>query len=159
MAKSSHIVLTSIVALAVLTAAGCVNSATPSPSPSPAPSGAPVLFERTTWTLTSFVTEGGTTNVLPNTTITITFSGGNATGSAGCNGYFAHYELSGHNITITSLGSTLMYCTNPGVMTQETTYVQLLQNIAAYAISADTLSLVNGAGQVQLVFRAVNATA
>ena len=159
MTKSSLIVLTSIVAIAALTAAGCVNSAAPSPSPSPAPSGAPVLLEGTMWTLTSFVTEGGTTNVLPNTTITITFNGGNATGSAGCNRYFAHYELSGHNITITSLGSTLMYCGNPGVMIQETTYEQLLQSTAAYAISGDTLSLINGAGQDQLVFRAVNATA
>lgn len=160
MAKRSLIVLTSIVIFAALAAAGCANSTTPSSSPSPVASEAPVPLEGTTWTLTSLLTEEGTTNVLSNTTITAAFNNGNVTGSSGCNHYFAHYDLSGqNNITFTSLGSTLMYCTTPGVMTQETTYERLLQNTTTYAMRADTLSLLNGDGQVLLLFRAANITA
>ncbi|MGZ4936305.1 MAG: META domain-containing protein [Halobacteriota archaeon] len=160
MAKRSLIVLTSIVILAALMAAGCVNSTTPSSSPSPASAEALAPFEGTAWTLTSLLTEEGTTNVLPNTTITAAFNNGNATGSSGCNRYFGHYDLSGqNNITFTSLGSTVMYCDTPGVMTQETTYMALLQNTTTYTMSADTLSLLNGVGQVQLRFSPVNATA
>lgn len=159
MAKSSIILLTSIVILAVLTTAGCVNNTTPSSSPSTITAEATTL-EGTTWTLTSLQTEEGTTKVLPNTTITAAFNNGNATGSSGCNHYFARYGLSGqNNITFSSLGSTVMYCTNPGVMTQETSYLRLLQNITAYTVTADTLALFNKGGQVQLVFKAVNATA
>lgn len=160
MAKRSLIVLTGIVILVVFAAAGCVNSTTSPSSPSSAPSKAAVPLEGTSWTLTSLVTEEGSTNVLPNTTITATFINGNVTGSSGCNRYFGHYELSDQsNVTFTSLGSTVMYCETPGVMDQETTYMALLQNTAGYTMNADTLSLLNGAGQVQLIFHSVNATA
>ncbi len=160
MAKRSLIALTGIVILLVLAAAGCVNSTTPPSGPSSAPSEATGPLEGTSWTLTSLVTEDGTTHVLPNTTITATFIDGNVTGSSGCNRYFGHYELSDQsNVTFTSLGSTVMYCETPGVMDQETTYMALLQNSTAYTTSADTLSLLNGTGQVQLTFRPLNATA
>ncbi len=159
MAKRSLTVLTSIVILAALAVAGCVNSTTSS-SPSPASSGASGPLEGTNWTLTSLMAEEGTTNVLPNTTVSAAFYNGNVTGSSGCNRYFGHYELSGqNNITFTSLGSTVMYCDVPGVMTQEVTYMSLLQNTTTYTVSAGTLSLSNGAGQVQLSFSAANATA
>ena len=158
MVKPALIVLASIVTITVLTA-GCINSTTPPPSPSPTASGTSAALEGTTWSLTSLVTEGTATDVLPNTTVTVSFDNGNVTGSSGCNRYFGHYELSDKNITFTSLGSTLMYCTDPGVMTQETTYMQLLLNATAYVISEDTLSLVNADGQDQLIFTAVNGTA
>ncbi len=159
MVDRSLIVLTSIVTLVVLMTAGCVNSTTPTSSPSTIVAKASPL-EGTTWTLTSLQTEDGTANALPNTTVTAAFNNGNVTGSSGCNHYFAHYDLSGqNNITFISLGSTVMYCTDPGVMDQETTYVRLLQNTTAYVTSVDTLSLLNGGGQVQLVYRAGNATA
>ncbi len=158
MVKPVLIALVSTVIVAALTA-GCVNSITPSPSPSPTVSNTSAALEGTTWSLTSLVTEGITTDVLPNTTVTIAFDNGNVTGSAGCNRYFSHYESSDQNIAFTSIGSTLMYCTDPGVMTQETTYMQHLQNTTAYAISDDTLSLVNADGQDQLVFAMVNGTA
>ncbi len=159
MSRRSRIVLASIVTLIVLMTAGCVNSTTSTPSPSMGPSKAPPSLEGTTWMLSSLLTKEGTTNVLPNTTVTASFTNGNVTGSSGCNRYFGHYELSGQqNITFASLGSTVMYCESPGVMTQETTYILLLQNTTSYTMSANTLSLLNGVGQVQLVFSMANAT-
>ncbi len=158
MAKRSLILLASIIILAVFTTAGCVNSSAPESGPS-SPVTKAATLEGTTWALTSLQTEEGTTNVLPNTTVTAAFNHGNVTGSSGCNHYFGRYDLSGqNNITFTSLGSTVMYCTNPRVMTQEVTYTRLLQNTTTYTMNADSLSLFNEGGQVLLKFNAVNAS-
>ena len=117
-------------------------------------------LEQTAWVLTSFATETGQENLLSNTTVTATFDNGNITGSAGCNRYSAGYQLSGNGIAISSITSTLMYCTAPdGVMTQETTYLLLLKNVTEYTISNDRLTLSNELGGAQLVFNAAaNAT-
>jgi len=157
MAKSSLILLISLLLLATLSVSGCTSSLSPSPHPSSAPS-APSL-EKTAWLLTSYATETGQENVLSNTTVTATFDNGNITGSAGCNRYSAGYQLSGNGIAISSITSTLMYCTAPdGVMTQESTYLLLLKNVTAYTISNDRLTLSNDLGDAQLVFNVANAT-
>jgi len=160
MAKNSTILLMSVLLLATLSASGCANSVSPSPHPSSAPSAPSIRLEQTAWVLTSFATETGQENVLSNTTVTANFDNGNITGSAGCNRYSAGYQLSGNGIAISSITSTLMYCTAPdGVMTQETTYLLLLKNVTAYAISNDRLTLSNELGDAQLVFNAAaNAT-
>jgi heat shock protein HslJ len=160
MAKNAIILLISVLLLATLSVSGCVNNVSPSPHPSSAPSAPSVPLERTAWALTSLGTETSQENVLSNTTVTATFDNGNITGSAGCNRYSAGYQLSGNGITISSITSTLMYCTAPnGVMTQETTYLLLLKNVTTYAISNDQLTLSNEQGGAQLVFNAAaNAT-
>jgi heat shock protein HslJ len=157
MTKSSLILLVSVLLLATLSISGCANSVSPSSHPSSAPSS-PSL-EQTAWVLTSFATETGQENVLSNTTVTATFDNGNITGSAGCNRYSAGYQLSGNGIAISSITSTLMYCTAPdGVMTQESTYLLLLKNVTAYTINNGQLTLSNDLGDGQLVFNAATAT-
>ncbi len=158
MAKRSLIALTIIVTLTILIA-GCVGSSPSPSSPSPETSNATVPLEGTNWTLISLLTEERITNVLPNTTITAVFSDGNVTGSSGCNDYSAQYNVSGRDtITFASLRSTLMYCSDPGVMEQETAYISLLQNTTAYTINGDALSFLNEMGRVQLFLKAENAT-
>jgi heat shock protein HslJ len=157
LSKTTVILLISVLLLATLSVSGCANTMSPSPHPSSAPS-APSL-EKTAWLLTSFATETGQENVLSNTTVTATFDNGNITGSAGCNRYSAGYQLSGNGIAVSSITSTLMYCTAPdGVMTQESTYLLLLKNVTAYTINNDRLTLSNELGHAQLVFNAANAT-
>jgi heat shock protein HslJ len=153
MAKTSTILLVSVSILATMCASGCADRMSP---PSSTSSGSPSLqLEQTTWALTSYATETGQKNVLSNTTITARFDNGNITGTAGCNRYAAGYQLSGNGITISSILSTLMYCTAPdGVMTQETTYLVLLKNVTAYTISNEQLTLSDAAGDSQLVFKA-----
>ncbi|MGA7076538.1 MAG: META domain-containing protein [Halobacteriota archaeon] len=159
MAKNSTILLMSVLLLLMLSVSGCANSVSPSPHPSSAPSTPSYRLEPTAWALTSFATETGQENLLSNTTVTATFDNGNITGSAGCNRYSAGYQLSGNGIAISSITSTLMYCTAPdGVMTQETTYLLLLKNVTAYAINNDQLTLSNELGDAQLIFNAANAT-
>jgi heat shock protein HslJ len=159
MANNSLILLISVLLLATLSVSGCANSVSPSPHPSSAPSAPSLRLEQTVWALNSFATETGQENVLSNTTVTATFDNGNITGSAGCNRYSAGYHLSGNGIAISSITSTLMYCAAPdGVMTQESTYLLLLNNVTAYTISNDRLTLSNELGDAQLVFNAANAT-
>ena len=68
-----------------------------------------------TWRLTSFTSESGSAAVLPGTEVTAAFGAdGKLTGSAGCNHYFASYQLSGNGIKIGPIGSTLMYLCGAG---------------------------------------------
>jgi heat shock protein HslJ len=109
-----------------------------------------------TWRLTSFTNESGSASVLPGTAITAVFGAdGKVTGSAGCNNYFAGYQLSGNGIKIGPVGSTLMWCGQPpGVMAQETTYLKLLQGSTTYSTNGTELKLSNGTNANQLIFKA-----
>lgn len=113
MAKNAIILLVSVLLLLTLSVSGCTNSVSPSPHPSSAPSTPSLRLEQTVWALTSLGTETGQENVLSDTTVTATFDNGNITGSAGCNHYSAGYQLSGNGMAISSITSTLMYCTTP----------------------------------------------
>jgi heat shock protein HslJ len=108
-----------------------------------------------TWRLTSFTSGSGSAVVLPGTEITAVFGAdGKLTGSAGCNHYFASYQVSGNGIKTGLIGSTLMYCTEPAdVMAQETTYLKLLQGATTYSVNADELRISDGTCVNQLVFK------
>ena len=108
-----------------------------------------------TWRLTSFTNESSSVVVLPGTEITATFGAdGKLTGSAGCNNYFASYQIFGNGIKIGSIGSTLKYCAEPtGVMAQETTYLRLLQSSTTYAVTFDQLKISDRTCTNQLIFK------
>ncbi|NYT08248.1 MAG: META domain-containing protein, partial [Methanomicrobiales archaeon] len=62
------------------------------------PEPTPLSFEGTPWSLGRYKAADGTmTAVLPGTTVTALFTGGNLTGSAGCNSFFGNYSLQGEN--------------------------------------------------------------
>jgi heat shock protein HslJ len=157
MTKSSLVLLISALLLATAATVGCTSNVTPSPHTSTSSSSPSTLqLEGTTWSLTSLATETGTNNTLPNTTVTAKFDGGNITGSSGCNHYGGSYQLNKTEIKIESILSTLMFCEDPpGVMTQEASYILLLQNVTTYAISNNKLTLSDSLGNPQLVFEAV----
>jgi heat shock protein HslJ len=112
------------------------------------PEVTPLPFVGTTWSLDFYKAADGTmTAVLPATMVTALFEDGNLTGSAGCNSYFGSYTQQGQNgITIGPLGSTLMFCGEPGVMEQETAYLALLQSAVSYDISGAMLTLSDAGG-------------
>ena len=80
------------------------------------------------WFLVSFNNQGSKKKVIANTQTTIQFSTERLSGSAGCNRYFAGYQLKNrYDLTIERIGATEMACPNPvGIMQQEHTYLQLL---------------------------------
>jgi heat shock protein HslJ len=119
----------------------------------------PLPLSGTRWLLESYSLEGdGVSSVIAGTTITAEFApDGKVTGNAGCNRYFASYEVSGDTMTIGPAGSTKMYCSEPeGVMDQEARYLTLLESTAGYRIDGDQLNLLDEAGKTLLSYRAGN---
>ncbi len=108
----------------------------------------------TNWLLSSFHTTEAISSLLADTEITLMFGeDGQVTGSAGCNGYFGGYTVDGENLTIGPLGATMMACGEPeGVMAQETDYLAMLDSVATYSITGDTLTLLDANGQTLLTF-------
>jgi len=118
------------------------------------PEPTPLPFEGTAWSLDWYKAADGTmTSVLPATTVTALFENGNLTGSAGCNSYFGSYTMEGVNgIAIGSLGSTLMFCGERGVMEQETAYLTLLQSATSWDVSGAMLTLSDAGGMPVLEY-------
>jgi heat shock protein HslJ len=110
-------------------------------------------LEGTGWTLTGYLLNGTVVPVIPGTTITMDFgTEGKIGGSAGCNHYFASYEVKGTGITIGQAGSTMMYCSNPGVMDQESTYLALLTRAKTISVEGEHLTLSGEQGALILTF-------
>ena len=131
--------------ISLILAAGCIGQA---------PSG--VQLNGTGWTLTGYVHDGTPVQVLNRTTVTLAFGNdGRITGSAGCNHYFASYEVRGTGITIGQAGSTEMYCLAPGVMEQESTYLSLLGQAKTVTVDGDHLTLSDAKGTPVLSFNKI----
>ena len=114
---------------------------------------APEPLVGTNWTLESFHTADAVSSVIADTTITAVFGEeGRVSGSAGCNRYFAQYNVTGTSLSIGPAGSTKMFCGTPGVMQQESTYLTLLSQVKTFTIKGDRLSLADAKGATILSF-------
>jgi heat shock protein HslJ len=130
-----------MILIPLLLVAGCTGQA-----PEPRLSG-------TGWTLTDYVHNGTPVQALTTTKVTLDFGNdGQITGTAGCNHYFASYEVKGTAITIGQAGSTMMYCAEPGVMDQESAYLALLGQAKIIVVESDRLTLSDAKGTTILMF-------
>jgi len=75
-------------------------------------------------------------------------------GSAGCNAYFGRAAVSGEQLTVGRLGTTMMYCGAEGVMEQEAAYFAALQKAKVSRVVDGRLQLGPAAGVVTLVYKA-----
>jgi heat shock protein HslJ len=143
--KLPHLtVVAGLMILIPLIAAGCIGNS---------PVLADIPLNGTGWTLTGYVTNGTSLQTLNNTMVTMVFSNeGRITGSAGCNHYFATYEIKGTTITIGQAGSTEMYCSAAGVMELEGTYLTLLGKASLVTAGNDTLTFADSNGSPILSF-------
>jgi len=133
-----------MILIPLLIAAGCTGK-------SPVPSGIPL--NGTEWILTGYVADGTTLQPLDGTTVTMVFgNAGQITGSAGCNHYFAGYEMKGTAVTIGPAGSTEMYCASTGVMAQESTYLALLGRVVSAEAGNTSLTFADAKGSTILSF-------
>jgi heat shock protein HslJ len=98
-----------------------------------------------TWTLVSYGPADAPVAVLPNAPITLVFSEGGVSGSAGCNQYFGTFDFDDSAITISGVGSTMMACEQP-VMDQETAYLSALQSATAYQVTDGQLQITYNGG-------------
>ena len=109
-------------------------------------------IEGRSWVVESFSANGSSVAPIEGSVLSATFEDGTVSGIAGCNNYFAGYELDGNAIAIGPAGSTLMFCAEPeGVMEQEQAYLALLQSADEYSVDGDTLTL-SASGTVVLTF-------
>jgi len=133
-----------MILLPILLVAGCTGN--------PKEPAGPHL-NGTGWSLTDYVSGGKSIQTLDGTTVTMVFSQeGRITGSAGCNHYFASYDLKGTRITIGQAGSTMMYCMGAGVMEQESAYLALLSQAASVSSVNDRLTFADAQGMTILSF-------
>ena len=107
------------------------------------------------WFLVSFNDQGSKKKVIANTQTTIQFSTERLSGLAGCNRYFAGYQLKNrYDLTIERIVATEMACPDPvGIMQQEHTYLQLLSRAKAYYIRDGQLTLYNADKVAILIFQ------
>jgi heat shock protein HslJ len=119
-----------------LALAGCAMT------PSAPEASAPVL-PGTTWSATALARDSGAlAPLVPGSKITLAFGAdGRASGSAGCNRYFASYQAESSKLSLKGGGSTRMMCGGDGVMAQEQAYLRALDTVATMRIEADRLEL------------------
>jgi len=107
----------------------------------------PASLSGTNWTLDQYADENGMLHQVRNGTVvnaTFGLDGGMLIGGrSGCNWYSANYSVTGSQIAIYSRVTTDLYCTSPGVMDIESTYMQDLTNATSYRLRGDYLYLYN----------------
>lgn len=106
-------------------------------------------IEGETFVVEELVVDGTATAPLPGTLLTAFFEDGTVNGVAGCNNYFAAYEVDGSSIEIGPAGSTQAFCSEPeGVMEQEFAYLSLLQSADHFERDGDRLTLSQGGNPI-----------
>lgn len=113
-----------------------------------------ITLTRSDWTLQSYADV--TRELVPaisGTAVTARFGTyGRLSGSAGCNQYAASYTTRDFAITISPPVVTMMYCKNPGVIQQESAYINDLAKAVELRVSESNLNLYDTTGKPQLVF-------
>ena len=113
----------------------------------------PIAIEGTVWKLVSYNQQP----ILAESEITAEFTEGRVNGSAGCNLYFADYQLDNPELNIETIGSTKKACPND-LMEQETTYLNFLDGAESATVVGNVMTINTPDGD--LIFEAaVNSAA
>jgi heat shock protein HslJ len=146
----NKILIASLVAAATLIAA-CVPvppASTQGPA-APTSTGADNLAG-TSWALTTLDGQPA----LKDTTVTLNFQDGKASGSDGCNNYSTSYTTDGTTFKIQQpIASTMMACPEP-IMNQATAYMKVLEQAATYKADGKQLTLFDAGGKPTATFAA-----
>jgi heat shock protein HslJ len=100
----------------------------------------------TSWRLLEYSDgSGSVVPVMPETTVTADYGDdGIVSGSAGCNGYSASYQVAAKLLEIGPATMTEIYCSQPeGIMDQEVQYLRALEDSSAYVIVRETMGLLS----------------
>jgi heat shock protein HslJ len=108
----------------------------------------------TNWTLQSFMDATGV--LIParsGTSVTAMFDReGQMSGTAGCNRYSARYLARDYSLTFTNISSARMFCQGPGIMEQESAFLEDLSGTSSFGTSNASLKFYNANGKTVLVF-------
>ena len=112
------------------------------------------MLDDTKWFLRSYGVQNNLEAIIEDSEITATFNSadGEISGSAGCNTYWAGYEVKGSGLSIFEMVFTEMACVSPeGVMEQEDVFLSLVANAQSFEADDTTLTIFCSGGQ-QLYF-------
>jgi heat shock protein HslJ len=107
---------------------------------------------RGTWTLVEYSAQGSLKAVIPGSAILAEFGDDQISGRSGCNLYSADCTVSGDDLAIGPVRATLMYCTDEGIMQQETAYMALLSEAARFSVVDEDLLIFDAQGNEILHF-------
>ncbi|WP_321504708.1 META domain-containing protein [uncultured Methanoregula sp.] len=109
------------------------------------------------WVLQTMAIQDGSAPFVPTTEISLVLNAdGSATGYTGCNNYFTSYTLTGittpkgNSMVFGPITTSKKYCF--ATASQESNYLNVLQNTAAYAVNGNLLTLTDKS-QNALVFQ------
>ena len=112
------------------------------------------------WFLRSYGYQNDLQVIIEDTEITATFNSaeGEVSGSAGCNTYFARYEVGDNELAIFEMAYTEMACVSPeGVMEQEQEFLTILTGAHSFQADDTTLTIFCSGGR-QLYFTTATRT-
>jgi heat shock protein HslJ len=96
--------------------------------------------------------QGAMRQVIDASEVTVAFGvEGKISGSAGCNRYFCNVQIQEGSWTISTIGTTIMFCDEPGIMDQEGSFFRALGSVKSYHMSGDRLELRDGEGRSALL--------
>lgn len=152
--------LLSILVLIALALIACAPGTFPPPVPQPQTPFSPQVSTNLAgrqWSLEMYRDGSGKwVDVLPDTTITLVLNDGQGKGSAGCNNYFASYEISPDTLTFGMVAATEMWRQTPeGVMDQESAFLAMLNSVASYQSEGDKFMMLDAAGTTLATWQAV----
>lgn len=103
----------------------------------------------TQWRLTSYGPAGAETPVTGDNDLTLIFvEGDQIAGQGGCNQFSGSYIQTADGIDFDSLVQTEMACEGAGIMEQERTFIDALNNASGYTLSGDELQIAYGDGEI-----------
>lgn len=133
-AKTSLILITAALSLAIL---ACLGSGQNTASDSPSSGDDPLLG--TGWILNQL---GGSELIPTGNRPTITFSGGQASGNASCNGWQGSYTIDETNLQFEDFELSEIFCESPeGIMDQEDAFILMLGDASSYEVQGDQLTI------------------
>lgn len=106
------------------------------------------------WELRSYVDGTGVmAEALPHAPVTLRFpQDGIALGRSGCGFYAVNYTTKGYGIAMTNLVLADLLCSGPGVMDQESAYLEDLTASTQFRVSETSLVMYGKDGRELLVF-------
>jgi hypothetical protein len=100
------------------------------------------------WKLTGYARDGEIVSVPFGVSATLLLSGGQASGSGGCNTFTGTYQLVGPALTFgDDLGQTLTACTQADVQVVEDAYLAALPEVASWVLVDGVLQMTDALGQ------------
>lgn len=109
------------------------------------------------WTVECLYMDGVQMDIPADHNATLAFlNGSKIAGDTGCNRFFGDFSADGKNLQFSNMGSTRMMCPE---MQFENSYLQILENTAAFRINGEKLTLMDGSGSIIAVLEKIEPVA